>query len=83
MHFYYVPGEYPQQINVFANKTSLVVSHTSKISILNFWEDQINKEGQILPVELISTEEDENQDGGLGVLGKRRKIEIKSMPKKL
>ena len=38
--FDYSLGEdYKEQINVCLNKTSLLVSHSSKISILNFWKD--------------------------------------------
>ena len=40
-HLYYSPGGYAEQINAASNTTSLVVSHASTISILNFWKDRI------------------------------------------
>eukprot|EP00092_Neocalanus_flemingeri_P102780 GFUD01131478.1.p1 GENE.GFUD01131478.1~~GFUD01131478.1.p1 ORF type:complete len:420 (-),score=82.95 GFUD01131478.1:30-1289(-) len=64
--FEYSIGQNSEQINAVSNSTSLVVSHASKISILNFWKDRISSSGEI-----VNTGEDQDQvdDSYLGARG--------------
>ena len=52
------------QINSVLNTTSLVVSHASKISIMNFWKDQLRPSRVFLGEEMLSSDEYEtgNED---------------------
>eukprot|EP00092_Neocalanus_flemingeri_P031519 GFUD01034230.1.p1 GENE.GFUD01034230.1~~GFUD01034230.1.p1 ORF type:complete len:448 (-),score=113.19 GFUD01034230.1:83-1426(-) len=57
--FDYSPGQYFEQINAVSNTTSLVVSHASKISILNFWKDRISPSREFLiSIDIIDAGED-------------------------
>ena len=56
--FEYSPGADNEQINAVSNKTSLIVTHASTISILNFWKDRIIPSREFVPEEVIEDEED-------------------------
>ena len=56
----YSPGAYFEQINAVSNKTSLIISHASTISILNFWKDRIIPSREVVPAEMIEDEDDED-----------------------
>jgi hypothetical protein len=58
--FEYSPGAYFEQINAVSNKTSLIISHASTISILNFWKDRIIQSREIVPAEMIEDVDDED-----------------------
>merc|ERR1712106_1109327 len=47
--FKYSPGAYFEQINAVSNQTSLIVSHASTISVLNFWKDRIIPSREFVP----------------------------------
>ena len=55
----YSPGAYFEQINAVSNTTSLIISHASNISILNFWKDRIIPSREFMANEMI---EDENEE---------------------
>ena len=57
--FDYPPGAYFEQINAVSNTTSLIVCHSSKVSILNFWKDRISPSKDILPNDQIKNEEED------------------------
>ena len=46
------------EINAVSNKTSLIVTHASTISVLNFWKDRIIPSREFVPEEVIEDEED-------------------------
>jgi WD40 repeat protein len=56
--FEFSPGADYEQINAVSNKTSLIVTHASTISILNFWKDRIIPSREFVPEEAIKDEED-------------------------
>jgi hypothetical protein len=59
----YSPGAYFEQINAVSNKTNLIVCHSSKVSILNFWKDPIRTSNEFIPSEQNENEyEDEDLD---------------------
>jgi len=58
--FGYSPGAYFEQINAVSNKTSLIVTHATTISILNFWKDRIIPSREVVPAEMIEDEDDED-----------------------
>lgn len=49
--FEYSPGAYFEQINAVSNKTSLIVTHDTNISILNFWKDRKMPSSEVVPAE--------------------------------
>ena len=61
-NFDYLPRGDFEQINAVSNTTSILVSHSSKISVLNFWKDRIIPSREFLQADIIHNEEDENED---------------------
>ena len=65
--FKYSPGAYFEQINAVSNQTSLIVSHASTISVLNFWKDRIIPSREFVPdepiedVDMIFQDEDDEE----------------------
>ena len=59
MSFDYSPGAYFEQINAVSNRTNLIVCHSSKVSLLNFWKDRISTSKEFIPAEQIENEYEE------------------------
>ena len=57
--FDYSPGAYFEQINAVSNRTNLIVCHSSKVSLLNFWKDRISTSKEFIPSEQIENEYEE------------------------
>eukprot|EP00092_Neocalanus_flemingeri_P015066 GFUD01016273.1.p1 GENE.GFUD01016273.1~~GFUD01016273.1.p1 ORF type:complete len:387 (-),score=69.86 GFUD01016273.1:41-1201(-) len=62
MNSAYSPGGFFKQVNAVSNMTSLIVSHTSKISVLNFWKDRISLSREFLLAEIPNTRQNSDSD---------------------
>ena len=60
--FDYSPGASFEQINSVSNTTNLIVCHSSKVSLLNFWKDRLITSKEFIPSEQIENNEYEEED---------------------